>query len=41
MVPLQQFFLQIQVALLVFQEDHQISALSLARFAPQIVALPG
>jgi hypothetical protein len=39
MLPLQQFFLQIQQALLLWQEDHQVSALPLASFAPQVVAL--
>jgi Transposase DDE domain len=37
--PLQQFFGQIRQALLLWQEQSQISALPLARFASQVVAL--
>jgi hypothetical protein len=39
MLPLQHFFLQMREALLVFQEQAGISALPLASFAPQVVAL--
>ena len=39
MLPLQQFFLQIRDALRLWQEQAGISALPLARFAPQVVAL--
>lgn len=39
MLPLQQFFVQIRAALLLFQEQSGVTALPLARFAPQVVAL--
>jgi hypothetical protein len=39
MLPLQQFFVQIREALLLFQEQSGVCALPLAQFAPQVVAL--